>query len=139
MRKETGGKRLQVTITRLTELPNAASVIVPAPPPASPATPAATGRAVTVAVPPDAGWDVLTRQYRQAHEIAVTLWGDIDDQALVAATATVFIEANKRGLTVPAPHVPLTKEEREANAAAAHERFKEMPKVLEDEDEDLPF
>jgi hypothetical protein len=54
----------------------------------------------------DDPWKALARQYERARAIACQVWGDnFDASALVAATATVFIEANKKGLTAhPQPN-----------------------------------
>ena len=137
MRKEAGGNKLKVTITRLTELPVPATGAVSPPPAASPGRATAevtrsNSTATPVAVPPSTqdGWYDLARNYKRAVAIAIEAWLDNDGttpegQAMVAAAATVFIEANKRGLTVPPPP------------------FTEMPAAItrgqEQDDEDLPF
>jgi hypothetical protein len=142
-RKETGGKKVTVTITRLTELP--ATGAVSPPPAASPSKGSAIPVSATVApvaVPPnDDAWFMLSDIYKRAVAIAAGTWGEIGEQALVAAAATVFIEANKRGLTVPAPHVRPTPEQKAAAIRDAIDKYADKPLPIErgEEEDDLPF
>jgi hypothetical protein len=150
-RKETGGKKVTVTITRLTELPTASGA-VPTPPVASPGRATAevtrsNSTATPVAVPPqDEQWDALKRQYTKAVNTATQIWGETDlnvsDQAFVASVATLFIEANKRGLSVPAPHVKPTAEAKATAIRDAIDKYAEKPLPIqkgEEEDDSLPF
>jgi hypothetical protein len=143
-RKETGGKKVTVTITRLTELP--ATGAVSPPPAASPSKGSAIPVSATVApvaVPPqDEQWDALRRNYERAAAIATEAWDGVtlSDGGIVAAAATIFIEANKRGLTVPAPHKPTA----EAKATAirdAIDKYADKPLPIQkgEEEDDLPF
>jgi hypothetical protein len=143
-------KKLQVTISRLTELPTASGA-APTLPAASPSKGSAIPVSATVApvaVPPsDAGWEALKRQYKNSITLAVSSWEELDlpipdDQAMVASVAAVFIEANKRGLTVPAPHVPSTAEQKAAAVRDAIDKYAEKPASIEkgeEEDDELPF
>jgi hypothetical protein len=144
-------KKLQVTISRLTELP--ATGAAPTPPAASPSKGSAIPVSATVApvaVPPqDEQWDALARQYEKAADIAGKAWDRLTrgaavdwsrPEAMVAAAATVFIEANKRGLTVPAPHTKPTAEEKAAAIRDSLDRYASPPAAIkDDEGDDLPF
>jgi hypothetical protein len=146
---DSTSKKLVVSITRLTELPTASGA-VPTPPVASrgqAAVQPSNSTATPVAVPPsDEQWDALARQYRRSVETALGAWdasmGSLELDALVAAAATVFIEANKRGLTVPAPHKPLTKEEKAEIIRDSIDKYADKPLPIqkgEEEDDSLPF
>jgi hypothetical protein len=143
-------KKLQVTISRLTELPTASGA-APTLPAASPSKGSAIPVSATVApvaVPPsDAGWEALKRQYKNSITLAVSSWEELDlpipdDQAMVASVAAVFIEANKRGLSVPAPHVPSTAEQKATAIRDAIDKYADKPLPIqqgEEEDSELPF
>jgi hypothetical protein len=93
--------------------------------------------ATPVAVPPsDDAWDALARQYRRSLDIAASAWNT--DAPPVEAVHTLFIEANKRGLTVPAPHAPLTPGQKAKNIRDAIDQYAEKPAAIE-QDDDLPF
>jgi hypothetical protein len=149
MRKEAGGNKLKVTITRLTELPNPTATGAESPPAASPSKGSAIplsniARATPVAVPPsDEQWEALARQYHRAIEIAHAQWGPLGDGVdMAAAAATVFIEANRRGLTVPAPHVKPTPEQKAEAIRNAIDKYADKPLPVEkgeEEDDSLPF
>lgn len=84
----------------------------------------------------DERWTELGRNYAKAVEIAAQTWqgGNLDSQAIVAAAATVFIEANKRGLTVPK-----TAEQQAATIRDTVDSFTAMPTQLKEEpDPELP-
>jgi hypothetical protein len=142
-------KKLQVTISRLTELPTASGA-APTLPAASPSKGSAIPVSATVApvaVPPsDAGWEALKRQYKNSITLAVSSWEELDlpipdDQAMVASVAAVFIEANKRGLSVPAPHVPSTAEQKATAIRDAIDKYADKPLPIQkgEEEDDLPF
>jgi hypothetical protein len=146
-------KKLQVTISRLTELPTASGA-APTLPAASPSKGSAIPVSATVApvaVPPsDEQWDALARQYEKAADIAGKAWDRLTrgaavdwsrPEAMVAAAATVFIEANKRGLTVPAPHVPSTAEQKATAIRDAIDKYADKPLPIQkgEEEDDLPF
>lgn len=91
------------------------------------------GRApVPVSRAPVGSWSDLRASYERCVGIARQVWGvpsGPPSEALVAATATVFIEANKRGLVVKvvAPVRPRPTD------------FEEVPAVPTDGDDFLPF
>jgi hypothetical protein len=103
--------------------------------------------ATPVAVPPqDDQWDALKRQYKESICTVLEAFEDFklapEDTALIAAIATVFIEANKRGLTVPAPHVPPTPLQKATAIRDSIDRYADMPEPIkqgEEEDDSLPF
>jgi hypothetical protein len=76
---------------------------------------------------------------------ATEVWGetdlDVDAAAFVASVATLFIEANKRGLTVPAPHVPSTAEQKATAIRDAIDKYADKPLPIQkgEEEDDLPF
>lgn len=73
---------------------------------AAPATPLTLGSANDTAGTDDP-WASLERQYERARALACRIWGDdYEPQALVAAAATVFIEANRRGLMATFAKMP---------------------------------
>jgi hypothetical protein len=139
---DSTSKKLVVSITRLTELPTASGA-VPTPPVASSGRATAevtrsNSTATPVAVPPqDEQWDALTRVYERAYHIASVAWGG--GEPAVEAVHTLFIEANRRGLTVPAPHVKPTAEEKAAAIRDSLDKYASPPAALEDEDDALPF
>ena len=80
-------------------------------------------QAVAVAEPPD-HWAELSARYAKCAAIASATWEDkVTDAGLVAAAATLFIEANRRNLPV----------------APAAEAFAAMPPALEGDDDASPF
>jgi hypothetical protein len=96
--------------------------------------------ATPVAVPPqDEQWDALARVYEKAFHIASVAWGG--GEPAVEAVHTLFIEANKRGLTVPAPHVPPTPEQKATAIRDSIDRYAEKPDAIAkgEEEDDLPF
>jgi hypothetical protein len=71
-------------------------------------------------------------------EIAAMAWG-VDRSGLVdSAVHTLFIEANKRGLTVPAPHAPRTAEQKAAAVRDAIDQYASPPKALDEPELDQP-
>jgi hypothetical protein len=155
LREENGPKKY-TTILPLDQAATPAAGAVSPPPAASPRTaaPAATGtgggspQAVPASGPAstkeDGEWASLHRNYRRAIAVAIRAWGEnqlpLEGEVLVAAAATVFIEANKRGLTVPAPVEKLSPEQKAEAVRDAFDRYSEKPKALaEDDDSALPF
>jgi len=143
--KTKDGKKNHVTISRLDTngQPVAAQ---PAAGAASPPPVASTGRA-TAAVTrsssgvapvsgPPSGWDDISRSYASAVRVASNAWlgVNLSPEAKVAAAATVFIEANKRGLTVPAP----TREQQAGAVRDAFDRYADMPAALKQDEPPLP-
>src|SRR6185369_10422449 len=96
--KTEDGKKRHVTISRLTD---AAPTVAAgsAPPPQTGYAAAAVPRAPSVPTPApvphtptDDPWAALERQYSRAQRLALKAWGEeFDPQALVAATATIWI------------------------------------------------
>jgi hypothetical protein len=161
LRAENGAKKI-TTVRALngkaTDAAPTATGAVSPPPAASPSKGTAipvSATAAPSAVPhtQDDGWDALARQYTRAVDVAGQAWKtmaastvDWSAEAMVAAAATVFIEANKRGLTVPAPHAPKTAEQRAAAVRDAIDRYAKPPAALGDPgpqeappDDELPF
>lgn len=109
--KTEDGKKRHVTISRLDQ--TAPTVAAGSPPPAAVApvahqsgqAPVRVPSGTPAPVPPSQDeWSQLERQYERARIAACRVWGEnYDPTALVAATATVFIEANKRGLKIVNP------------------------------------
>ena len=159
LREEHGTKKV-TTILPLGDVgpitaksaPTAAGAESP-PPAASPRRALADGRdrdgrpvAVPASVPPSSDeWAALSRNYHRACDIASRAWSNaegvvVSADHLVAAAATVFIEANKRGLTVPAPVEKLSPEQKVERIRESFDKFAEKPEALKDEaDDDLPF
>lgn len=144
LREENGPKKF-TTILPLDASTPAAGAVSP-PPATSPGrAPAESPRSNSVAAPvsgppsPDSEpWRALAAQYKRAAGIAIRTWAETinDEQALVAAAATVFIEANKRGLTVP----PTAKEQAEEIRRAFDQPPAPLAKAIAgEEDDDLPF
>ena len=114
--KVEDGKKRHVTISRLTDAAYTAAA-GSAPPltgyaaataqrPASASTPAPVPHTKqdTAAVVFGDPWNELERAYARAQGIAVKAWGqDYDPSALVAATATILIAADKRGIKTGSP------------------------------------
>jgi hypothetical protein len=77
----------------------------------------------------------LERNYKKAVTIALGAWsGPLNEQAIVAAAATVFIEAQKRGLTVPP-----TAQQQAETVRDTLDSFAVMPPQLKDApDPELP-
>jgi hypothetical protein len=158
--KTAQGKKHHVTIQRLDQngqpiaAPTAAGAVSP-PPAASSRTPTAaatagTGsspRAVPASVPLTSQdreeWASLARTYKRCVLIAADAWGvdpaDPGSDTLIPATAALFIEANKRGLTVPAPVEKLTPEQKAEVIRDTIEKYAEKPAAIGSDDDDLPF
>ena len=95
-------------------------------------------------------WRALSRVYKRSVAIARGAWYEenapqvLSDEALAAAAATVFIQACRAGLSVPAPVEKLTPEQKAETIRKALDDYAEPPKALkgalEDDDDDfLPF
>lgn len=133
------GNKRTVYLSRLNETAIPAAGAASPPPAASPASAAANvGRATPASVPPsqDNGWDDLARQYEQAVRVAAKAWTDValNSEAKVAAAATVFIEANKRGLAVSEP----TATQRAGTVRDAFDKYAGLPKALTRDEPPLP-
>jgi hypothetical protein len=106
--KTEDGKKRHVTISRLTDSPAGVGA-APAPLPVGHGTPAQASRPPQAVPTPTPAphtdpWSDLARSYERAHVLACKVWGDnYEPSALVAAAATIFIEANKRGLKATNP------------------------------------
>ena len=147
LREEEGTKKI-TTILPLGAAPTAAGA--ESRPAASPSKGSAipvSATAVPASVPPlqdGEPWKALARSYKKAVEVASWAWGGdevtLNDEAIVAAAATVFIEANKRGLSVPAPVEKLSPEQKAERIRDAIDKYAEKPEALKDDaDDDLPF
>jgi hypothetical protein len=155
--KTEDGRKRHVAIMRLDQTGNFAApqASIPAAGAVSPPPAASPGRATaevtrgnSAAVPvsgsspvKDGEWAALARQYKKCVGIALWAWrvnehSDpiIEESAIAAAAATLFIESNKRGMTVPAPE-PTAKEKAEAIRAA----FDEMPAALQHDGDRMPW
>ena len=89
-------------IKRTTVLAVDATGAVPAQAPVHRPTPTVKDATPSYGSVPGDPWSEIERQYERARRTACRVWGDnYDPQALVAAAATVFIEANKRGIAPP--------------------------------------
>ena len=104
--------------------------------PAKAAKPAA--KAAPVAAAPARGttdsatWARFARTYQRCRDVAVKTWEGVKDVDLVAATATLFIQAERMGLAV----------EVEAKPAPVKkpQPIEEYPEALaDDESEELPY
>lgn len=141
LREEHGTKKV-TTILPMESAPQpAAGATTPVNSGRAPAEVTRSSSAVApVGGPPSDEWGALARVYHKSVDVAHGVWSDYEGPVdLVAAAATVFIQACKAGLTVPAPHVPLTAEQKAKNIRDAIDTYAEPPKAITKDDDDLPF
>lgn len=99
---------------------------------------------------PSGSWSVLAARYDRCVKIAMDTYSrlatpkQLGDQALVAAVATLFIQANKDNLSVAPPAAarqpsPPPSQQRVAAGPGAPGEFDDFPPPHDDPDSDMPF
>ena len=72
-------------------------------------------------------WATFARTYQRCRDVALASWKGVDGVDLVAATATLFIQAERMGLAV------------EPEPVKKPRAIEQMPEALDEEEEDLPY